>query len=269
MREVVCDTSSDIVRWLLRLARPARGGGVVHLQGPRRDHRSCGYAKVALTEIRELCKTLPHAAIVRIHEYLPPTLKEAAVQRRSALTPSSSSRYAAQAGGGRAEGGGTGEARACEAAKGDARGKGGGGRGRRWRGGGGGRGGGEEDEEEDEAAEEELEAKKAIEEEAAGSGAVSLVSALNKLGDGSDYKGRMDILHSVLVLTNVALAAEPVEMRHCDRSGLDSLKRKLNMLKQRAQRYRGAIDYHGLECESLASYLGNKIELLFLAGEEA
>ena len=90
----------------------------------------------------------------------------------------------------------------------------------------------------------------------------------HKLGDGSDYKGRMDILHSVLVLTNVALAAEPVEMRHCDRSGLDSLKRKLNMLKQRAQRYRGAIDYHGLECESLASYLGNKIELLFLAGEE-
>jgi hypothetical protein len=46
------------------------------------------------------------------------------------------------------------------------------------------------------------------------------------------------------------------------------LKRKLGVLKQRAQRYRGPIDYHGLECESLASYLANKIELLFLADDD-
>ena len=42
------------------------------------------------------------------------------------------------------------------------------------------------------------------------------------------------------------------------------LKRKLTMVKQRVVKYRGALDYHVLEAESLAVYLCNKIEHLFL-----
>jgi hypothetical protein len=33
-------------------------------------------------------------------------------------------------------------------------------------------------------------------------------------------------------------------------------------------RIRGVVDYHGLECESLASYLANKLEHLFLGEED-
>ena len=97
-------------------------------------------------------------------------------------------------------------------------------------------------------------------------GASALAAALGKV-DPSMYKGRMDVLHSLLVLTNIALSAEPDRMR-TDRDALEDVKRRLAAIKQRAQRYRGVIDYHGLECESLASYLGNQIELLYLEGEE-
>ena len=40
-------------------------------------------------------------------------------------------------------------------------------------------------------------------------------------------------------------------------------------IKQGVMRHRGAVDYHGLECESLASFLVNKLEHLFLEDEDA
>ena len=93
----------------------------------------------------------------------------------------------------------------------------------------------------------------------------ALQHALETL-DASLYKGRMDALHSILVLTNVCLSAEPSKMRR-DATALRAIKSRLSVIKNKAQRNRGVVDYHGLECESLASYLANKLEHLFLADD--
>ena len=76
----------------------------------------------------------------------------------------------------------------------------------------------------------------------------------------------MDELHSVLLLVDTALSAEPVALRH-EADALGALRSQLGVVKQGVSKHRGLLDYHGLECESLASYLANKIEHLFLADD--
>ena len=216
-----------------------------------------------LCGLRGLCEALPHTAIVRVHEFLPPTLRASTVQRRAAIDAIGLVAYrrARQHGAeARAEAAQRKQQRKAEAEARKAR-----------------RESGEEDDEDDEEEEDDDEDEDEEEDkeesvaapEAPGvedAGASALAAALGKV-DPSMYKGRMDVLHSLLVLTNIALSAEPDRMR-TDRDALEDVKRRLAAIKQRAQRYRGVIDYHGLECESLVSYLGNQIELLYLEGEE-
>ena len=78
------------------------------------------------------------------------------------------------------------------------------------------------------------------------------------------WKERMDGVHSVLLLVDTALSAEPLAHRQQE-AELRSLKKSLAIAKNKVGRYRGMTDYHGLECESLASFLCNKIEFLFLS----
>lgn len=75
----------------------------------------------------------------------------------------------------------------------------------------------------------------------------------------------MDELHSLLVLVDTALSAAEPRSLTSDPGSLEGLRKRLSGLKQKAARYRGVVDYHSLECESYASFLGNKIEHLFLS----
>ena len=255
--------------WILRLMiEPHAAASFVHLQeafaatldGATENVWSSEWLPSVLARLRDLSAGLSHTAIVRMHDFLPPTLRAATVQRRASVDAIRLlvRRRARQH---RAECKVEREARAehrradreaWEAARGAVE--------QGWS--------GEDDDEEEEkdAAEGEE-----VESEAAAGGdspaARTLVGALESL-DETLYRGRMDMLLSILMLTNVAIAAEPEFMR-ADCDALEQLKRRLGKLKQRSARYRGAIDYHGLECESMASYLSNKIELLFLAAPES
>ena len=99
------------------------------------------------------------------------------------------------------------------------------------------------------------------------SAAQSLYKALEAF-DVAMWAGKMEGVHSALLLTDLALSSDPRLLRQ-DRASLGSIKRRLNTIKQKAMRCRGVVDYHGLECESLASFLVNKLEHLFLEDEDA
>ena len=70
-------------------------------------------------------------------------------------------------------------------------------------------------------------------------------------------------MHSILLLVDLALSAEP-QLIKTERSQLQDLKRRLTLTKQKIVRVRGLMDYHALEAESLAAFLANKIEHCFL-----
>ena len=215
-----------------------------------------------LRGLRALCAALPHTAVVRVLEFLPPTLRASVIQRRAAVDAIrllAHRRQKQHRADGRAENAARKQQRRAAAEARKAR-----------------RESGEEeegsdddeedDDEEDDEDEEEEEDNALAEAGGVDGGATELAEAL--LGvEASMYKGHMEVLHSILVLTNVAISAEPERLRG-EREALAGVKQRLGQIKNRAQRYRGAIDYHGLECESLASYLGNQLELLYLAGEE-
>jgi len=90
-----------------------------------------------------------------------------------------------------------------------------------------------------------------------------VLSALDGV-EVSMWGRQMDGLHSLMLLVDTALSAEPSALTG-DPAALKDLRKKLTMIKQRVGRYRGLMDYHGLECESLAAFIGNKIEHLYLA----
>ena len=121
----------------------------------------------------------------------------------------------------------------------------------------------EEEEEEEEDEDEEEEDEEEDEEGRVKSGLSSLLEALSTV-DVMQWRGRMDGMHSILLLVDSAISAEPHKLRD-QRVELGRLKLKLSTMKQRVVRVRGAIDYHGLECENLAAFLVGKIELLFLS----
>ena len=125
----------------------------------------------------------------------------------------------------------------------------------------------DDDDEEEEEEEEEKEEPRSTAAPSSNGGAAPLLEVLDKL-QVSEYKGRMDALHSILVLTDISISAEPSKMRSEDPKSLKELTRRLAVIKNRAQKNIGLMDYHGLECESLASFLANKIEHLFLSDDD-
>jgi hypothetical protein len=81
--------------------------------------------------------------------------------------------------------------------------------------------------------------------------------------DVSHWRGHLEGVHSVLLLIDLALSAEPQALRP-QRSEMQELKRLLNMTKSKIVKNRGVLDYHGLEAESLAAFLVNKIDHCFI-----
>ena len=259
------------VRWMLRLTLDVHAAAAfVHLQdgiaalldGAADADWQSAWLPGLLSEIQALCGSLPHTAVVRVVEYLPPTLRAATLQRvgavlairllvrRGRLRAKATEKRKRQE---RREQRKRQKVEAAEVAAGD-----------------------DDDEEEEEEEEEEDEDDE--DDEAAGTaeedhaailqaeGASALRSALDPL-DGIHYRGHMAALHSLLVLVNVCVAAEPARFQGDTTGAVRAVKSKLNVLKTKANKYRGIVDYHGLECESLAGYLANKLEHLFLAND--
>ena len=120
----------------------------------------------------------------------------------------------------------------------------------------------EGDGDDDDEEEEEEDSEEEVEESA---GAQALVTCVQKL-DVSLWRGQLEAVHSVLLLIDLALSAEPHALRP-QRSEMQELKRLLNMTKSKIVKNRGVLDYHGLEAESLAAFLVNKIDHCFFEHE--
>ena len=268
------------VRWMLRLTLDLHAAAAfVHLQeaiaaiidGASDADWSGELLPSLIGALRTLLEPLPHTAVVRAVEFLPPTLRAATLQRLGAAAAIRLlvRRRARQAKAERARD--RAEKRRMRTERQEQR--------KRQKVeafASGGAVDADDDEEEEEDDDDEHEEEE--EEESTGgdgdedtdeigidNAAGALKHALETL-DANLYKGRMDALHSILVLTNVCLSAEPSKMRR-DATALRAIKSRLSVIKNKAQRNRGVVDYHGLECESLASYLANKLEHLFLADD--
>ena len=251
------------VRWMARLTLdPHAALAFVHLQDAiaalldsARDEAAWvrEWEPPLLGAVSGLVEALPHASVVRLLEFLPPTLRAVSLQRAGAVVAiralvtqrrkqfkcdEAERRQRAK------------ELRAAEKARRAECGE-------------------EEDDDEDdddEDDEDEDEDEDSEAEEEGASAARSLCSALEKL-DVAQWSGRMDGMHSILVLVDLALSSDPSLMRQ-DAASLGVLKRRLNAIKQRTQRYRGAVDYHGLECENFCSFIANKLDHLYLKSAE-
>ncbi len=261
---VSMDERLTATRWMLRLMlEPHAAPAFVHLQdavaallegAPEAEWASVWLPGV-VAQLMQLGERLPHSAIVRLFGFLPPTLRAQAVQHRAAIgavrlltrrrrqqqrlkEKLEAARQREQ----REQRKQTRAARAENDSEEDED-----------------DGDEEEDEDDDDGGEDEEDVDTKDEDSA---GAKALVACLAEL-DVAHWKGQLDGVHSMLLLVDLALSAEPHTLRP-HRSDLQELKRRLNLTKQKVVRNRGVLDYHGLEAESLAAFLGNKVEHCFL-----
>ena len=258
----------DAARWMMRLMlEPHAAPAFVHLQdavaalldtAPVSEWDSA-WLPGLVERLERLGERLPHSALVRLCGFLPPTLRAQAVQHRVAIgavrlltrrrRQQKLHKARLEAAERRKERAKAKEARAARAARADADAE-------------------EEEEEEegddddDDDDEEEEDSEKDVEESA---GAQALVTCVQKL-DVSLWRGQLEAVHSVLLLIDLALSAEPHALRP-QRSEMQELKRLLNMTKSKIVKNRGVLDYHGLEAESLAAFLVNKIDHCFFEHE--
>ena len=243
----------DAARWMMRLMlEPHAAPAFVHLQdavaalldtAPVSEWDSA-WLPGLVERLERLGERLPHSALVRLCGFLPPTLRAQAVQHRVAIgavrlltrrrRQQKLHKARLEAAERRKERAKAKEARAARAARADD----------------------DDEEEEEEDSEEEVEES---------AGAQALVTCVQKL-DVSLWRGQLEAVHSVLLLIDLALSAEPHALRP-QRSEMQELKRLLNMTKSKIVKNRGVLDYHGLEAESLAAFLVNKIDHCFFEHE--
>ena len=275
--DATVDERLGAARWLLRLMlEPHAAPAFLHLQdalaavldGAAAAEWTAAWLPRLVQIFEALGARLPHSALVRLCGFLPPTLRAQAVQHRAAiacirlLSRRRRRQHAAELKAARAAEKQKREERkrlqqfakgVVAAASGED---------------------GEDDDDDDDDDDGEEEGKEAGSDseseaseegdgdEADGVGAAALVDCMAAL-EVSKWKGRLDGVHSILLLVDLALSAEPQALQP-ERTKLADLKRRLTFCKNAVVKCRGLMDYHGLEAESLAAFLCNKVEHCFL-----
>jgi hypothetical protein len=184
--------------------------------------------------------TLPHSALVRICQWLPPTLRAQAVQHRAAIDSIWQIAVRRRKQDLKEKQEATKRAREARLARKNAQAVP--------------QGDDRDDDDSDEEEEEDDESEHEDIEEGAGeedeedanppsgmaAGVDSLVMALEEL-DVAHFKGAMDVLHSILILVDTSISAEPHSISS-DMSALRNLKRRLSLIKQKVAKYVSAPD---------------------------
>ena len=75
----------------------------------------------------------------------------------------------------------------------------------------------------------------------------------------------MDQLHSLLMLLDLSISCDAPKARmDSDLAGVKELQKRMGVLKQQVMRHKQYLDYHAIECESMLSFLTNKLVHLYL-----